>query len=101
VTHFEANVMPPCSLSIEHKLCPHRVFPLRMAGAHPGSVDPLLVWALALYEWITQLISALDFVVVQLDLWEVSGLIQRMFNKIQKREESRTKTPKLSPNHAK
>lgn len=79
---------------------PSQGLTLRMSGAHRGSVDPLLLWALARCEWITPLISALDFVAVELDLWAVSGLMPRMFRKIQKREASRTKTPKLSPNHA-
>lgn len=103
LSHFEANTMPLLScLHVQRAqfLLLQGFFSLGCC-AHTVGVQTLLKRALVICEWIQLISTDLDFPAVQLDLWEMSGLIPRMFNKTQKREAARTKTPNLSPNHAK
>lgn len=65
-------------------------FLLRMAGPHPG-VRTLLIRALAICEWIDQLISSLDFAVVQLNLWELPGLMSKCLSSFKRGRQAETK----------
>lgn len=69
---LQANVMLFASSSAQSTAFAVTGFSPPDGGPHPG-VHTVLMRALAVCEWVDQLISALDFAVVQLDLWELPG----------------------------